>query len=164
MPADPHACLMSVLRASGTSFHYFSHRPCRTSIESGEARAAEGHGTAIGAKALILKSRGEFHLAVLPGPARLDSDRVRHIIGRFRFATPEEVIEHTELEIGTIPPFGRPVLPAIHLLLVDPEIAAAPEIGFNAARLDRSVLMTGNDYVLSAGPAAVATLTASKEK
>jgi hypothetical protein len=62
---------------------------------------------AVGAEALIVAARDGFAMFVLPGMRRLDSRRTRGLIGKYRFARPDEVSDATGgLEIGTIPPFG----------------------------------------------------------
>lgn len=139
-----------------------THAPCRTSAESAAARGAAGMPDAVGAKALVTIGGTGFSMLVIPGPRRLDNARVRALIGKFRFARPEEVAEATDgLEIGTIPPFGRPVFPKVDRLIVDEAIGVAPLIGFNAARLDRSVVMPGCDYLTIALPDVVALISAA---
>jgi prolyl-tRNA editing enzyme YbaK/EbsC (Cys-tRNA(Pro) deacylase) len=129
------------------------HPACRTSVESASARASAGFPDAIGAKALVVIGKDGYVMIVLPGMRRLDSKRARGLIGKFRFARPEEVREATGgLEIGTIPPFGKPVFPRIAKLIVDPRIIGSERIGFNAACLTRSAVMSGSAYFEAARP------------
>jgi prolyl-tRNA editing enzyme YbaK/EbsC (Cys-tRNA(Pro) deacylase) len=129
------------------------HPACRTSVESAAARASAGFPDAVGAKALIVVRKDGYAMLVLPGMRRLDSKRVRGLIGKFRFARPDEVREATGgLEIGTIPPFGQPVYPLIEILIVDTRITGSEWIGFNAACLTRSAVMSGSAYLEAARP------------
>lgn len=145
----PQAHLFEVLKGLHLPFSVFEHSPCRTSQESRAARSSAGFPDAEGAKALIcrIEQSGDFVLIVLPGTMKLDSSAVRKRIGKFRFATAEEVTMVSDgLAIGTIPPFPAPVLPGVHCLLVDERLFEFEHVGFNAAELTRSVVMTAKDY------------------
>ena len=61
-----------------------------------------------------------------------------------------ESLDLTGLEPGTVPPFGDPVL-ALPLVL-DRGFLANREIAFNAGSLERSVVMSVEDYVRIAAP------------
>ena len=94
-------------------------------------------------------------MAVIPGFNRLTNSAVRAELGKFRFATPDEVAVVTNgLEPGMIPPFGPPVFPMIKALIVDDKLGHEPLIGFNAAVFEKSVVMNGSAY-LSLVPNAV---------
>jgi len=154
-----HALRMH-LAASGVPYRCVDHPACRTSEESARARSVAGAPGAVGAKALVVVAKSGFALLVIPGTCRLDSRKARSVIGKFRFADADEVRAATGgLEIGTIPPFGRPVLPGIERLVVDDRIGAEADIGFNAGCLTRSIIMSGADYIGIAQPTAVTDLT-----
>lgn len=153
MSEQQHEALRRLLDESGAPHRIIAHPDCRTSVESAAARAAAGAVDAIGAKALVVKPKQGFVVLVLPGMARLDSLKVRALIGKFRFARADEVHAATGgLEIGTIPPFGAPLFPDVARLIVDPGIAHAATVGFNAACLTQSIIMTGGDYLHAAKP------------
>ena len=84
---------------------------------------------------------------------RLDSAAIRRTFGirQLRFATPEELREHTGLVPGSVPPFGPPVLP--FALNVDPSVFAQARIAFNAGMLTRSIVLPIADYRRLARPA-----------
>jgi len=61
-----------------------------------------------------------------------------------RFATREELMVMTGLESGTVPPFGKPILPFDHFL--DNSILQNDEIAFNAGSITDSIIMKVADY------------------
>jgi Ala-tRNA(Pro) deacylase len=157
--------LLDFIDQRGVRFRCLEHPPCRSSEESAAARAAAGVPDSVGAKALIVRAAAppSFIMAVLPGTHRLQSDKLRAIIGRFRFAQPYEIAEVTGgLEPGMIPPFAAPIFPALAQLVVEESIFGLPTIGFNAAHFQRSVVMAGEHYARLVPDATVAQI--SKEK
>ena len=68
---------------------------------------------------------------------------------RVRFATHEELLEKTGLVPGSLPPFGRPILP--FPLHVDASTLANERIAFNAGSLTDSIVMGVDDYRRAAG-------------
>jgi prolyl-tRNA editing enzyme YbaK/EbsC (Cys-tRNA(Pro) deacylase) len=156
-----HRSLIAFLEGGGVPIRCLSHPPCRSSAESAAARAAAGAPGSMGAKALIVRTSTpvRFVMLVLPGEYRLCNEKVRRLLGKFRFATAEEILEVTDgLEPGMIPPFAHPVFPALGALVVDETIPSQPLIGFNAAHLERSVVMAGKDYIAIAGNPILASI------
>ncbi len=144
-----YRALLLHIEGAGVAFRCLAHPPCRSSVESAAARASAGAPGSIGAKALILRGAApiRFVMTVLPGMHKLRIDRVRAVIGKFRFAQTDEILEVTAgLEPGMIPPFAAPVFPAIGGLIVDELMFSFPLIGFNAAHAQRSVVMSGTEY------------------
>ena len=109
-------------------------------------------GTAVGqgAKALVCHVKGngikQHVLAVLPADQQADLGKVAEAVGgrRASLASPAEVAMLTGCVFGAIPPFSfHPELE----LVVDPLLFARyAEIAFNAGRLDRSVILSTEDY------------------
>lgn len=129
-------------------FREVHHPPTRTSEESAAAR---GEPLRIGGKALLLKTEDDqYRLFVLPADAKLDSQAVRQQLGlkKTRFATPEELLALTGLVPGSVPPFGRPILPFD--LYVDQGIAENDRIAFNAGSLTDSIILGTADYLNAA--------------
>jgi len=137
------------LTAEGVTFRAVSHEPCTTSEQSAQAR---NEPIEIGGKALLLKVWDEFKLFVLSAALRLDSGAVRKHFGvkGVRFASREELMELTGLVPGSVPPFGRPILPFD--LFIDESIAGNDRIAFNAGSLTDSIVMTVADYLRLANP------------
>lgn len=140
--------ITALLQAAGAQFRHVHHQPTRTSEESAQAR---GEDIRIGAKALLIKTDDVFRLFVLSAALRLDSDAVKHqlIVKKTRFATPEELLAQTGLVPGSVPPFGRPILP--YDLHIDDSIFANERVAFNAGSLTDSLILATADYVRIAG-------------
>lgn len=130
-------------------YRELAHEPTRTSEDSARVR---GEDIAIGGKALLLKVDDAFRLFVMSAALRVDSGAIRKHLGarRSRFATPEELLEMTGLVPGSVPPFGRPVLPFD--LYVDESIVANKRIAFNAGSLTDSMFLKTEDYLRAAQP------------
>jgi Ala-tRNA(Pro) deacylase len=144
--------LESWLRQQGVVFTVLRHEPVFTSEQ---AAAVRGTSLASGAKALVLKAGDGFFLAVLPADRKLDSKKAREALGvkGLRFATKEEVEKLTELQPGSIPPFGSLFGLKTHC---DPALGDNASINFNAGDHAISVQMTYADFVRIEAP----TLTA----
>ena len=149
-----------ILDDNGVEYHLLSHPVCRTSAESAEARTRAGFPNTIGAKALLLRMEfndrhAEYCLVVLPGPARLDSHTLKKQLPglkKFRFASADEMFEICGVTPGAMPPFGGSVFPQISRLFVDESLREVTVVGFNAASLERSIVMRGDDYMRVASP------------
>lgn len=134
-------------------FRVVHHPPTRTSEESAAARGEPLH---LGGKALLLKAEDDqFRLFILPADAKLDSQAIRQELGlkKTRFASAEELLELTGLVPGSVPPFGRPILPFD--LYVDQGIAENDRIAFNAGSLTDSIILPTADYLRAAQPRAI---------
>jgi Ala-tRNA(Pro) deacylase len=131
------------LITEGVSFREVHHEPTRTSEDSARARGEE---LRVGGKALLIKVDDVYRLFVLSADRKLDSAAVkRHFSAKkTRFATPEELAELTGLVPGSVPPFGRPLLP--FPLYVDPSVFTNERIAFNAGSLTDSIVMPAGDY------------------
>jgi Ala-tRNA(Pro) deacylase len=139
------------------------HEVCRTSAESAAARARAGFPQAIGAKALLTKmtfsdGTSEFNVLVLPGPSRLNSQALKArvpALKKFRFATSEEMLGLCGVTPGEMPPFAGAVFSGTSRLFVEEGISGVEFVGFNAADLERSVVVRAQDYVRVADPTAI---------
>lgn len=136
--------IKSLIASHVIPFREVHHEPTRTSEESAKAR---GEDISIGGKAILMKVEEEFKLFVLSAAKRIDSSKIKTRFGvkKLRFATPEELLELTGLGPGSVPPFGRPILPFD--LYVDPSITTNEKIAFNAGSLTTSIIMNCRDYL-----------------
>ncbi|MSR60110.1 MAG: hypothetical protein EXS05_21130 [Planctomycetaceae bacterium] len=141
--------IRELLTSSGVSFREVHHEPTQTSEESARARGEE---LRLGGKALLLRGDEAFALFVLPADRKVDSRAIRRELGfkKLRFATSEELMNLTGLVPGSVPPFGRPILP--FPLYVDEGIAANDRIAFNAGSLTDSIVLAVADYLRLAAP------------
>lgn len=100
------------LTSQGVTFREVHHEPTTTSEQSARARGEE---LRVGGKALLMKGDDDqFRLFVLPADRKVDSSALRQKFGfkKLRFATPDELkAAATGLVPGSVPPFGRPILP-----------------------------------------------------
>ncbi len=135
-----------------------THGPTRTSEESAVAR---GEPLEVGAKAMVVKIDAGFALYVLSAARRVDSAaiRKRHGAKSVRFASPQELLEQTGLVPGSVPPFGRPILPLD--LYVDAGVPDLPRVAFNAASLTESLVLATEDYLQVAQPREVYAFAAT---
>lgn len=139
-----------LLRAAGVAFRELQHEPTLTSADSARVR---GEPLFVGAKALLLKVDAVFSLFVLPADQKLDSAAIkRHFQAKkLRFATPAELLEQTGLVPGSVPPFGRPVLP--YDLYADATIGTQLDrVAFNAGALTHSLILSATDWRRIAQP------------
>jgi prolyl-tRNA editing enzyme YbaK/EbsC (Cys-tRNA(Pro) deacylase) len=141
--------IRDLLTTANITFREVHHEPTFTSEESARARGEE---LRVGGKALLMKVDGDFRLFVLPADRRVDSGTVRKELGvrKLRFASREELAELTSLVPGSVPPFGRPILPFD--LYIDSAITENPRIAFNAGSLTDSIILTLDDYLALASP------------
>lgn len=154
-----HASIKQLLDANGVQYREVSHGPTHTSEESAAAR---GEGMDVGAKALVIKIDDTFRLFVLPADKAFDAAAARKHFGaqKSRFATPEELMQLTGLVPGSVPPFGKPILPFD--LYTDVMIGQRRNlVAFNAGSLTDSIIFSADEWKSIAKPEVFAF---SKEK
>jgi prolyl-tRNA editing enzyme YbaK/EbsC (Cys-tRNA(Pro) deacylase) len=144
--------LRQFLASQGVVFREVHHEVTRTSAESARARGEE---LRVGGKALVVKADDTYHLCVLPADCKLNSAAVKTVLGarKIRFASGEELLELTGLVPGSVPPFGRPILP--FQLFADVRLIDNDRIAFNAGSLTTSFVLPMADYVRVAQPTLV---------
>ncbi|WP_086826803.1 YbaK/EbsC family protein [Allokutzneria sp. NRRL B-24872] len=145
--------LIDLLDAEGANYRVLDHAPeGRTDLVS-ELR---GNALAQAAKCVVVMvkigKRARRHvLAVVPGDRRVDLAGLKHLLGgSYAAFAPQDVAEALAGSAsGTILPFTwHPDLE----LIVDPALVEQDELYFNAARLDRSIALSANDYVAITRP------------
>ena len=139
--------ILAHLDGLGISYRAVSHEPTSTSEESAKAR---GEVIRVGGKALLIKTGDVFRLFVLSAALKLDAEAVkqRFSVKKIRFATADELKDLTGLVPGSVPPFGRPILPFD--LYIDESITRNERIAFNAGSLTQSVILAVPDYLRAA--------------
>lgn len=150
---DMYARLVAELDAAGARYRLIDHPPVgRTDLVS----VMRGHDVAQAAKCLVVmvkigKKQTRYVLAVVPGDARLDLAAVKALLGGTYagFAATDKAEQLAGSVSGTVLPFSY----SNELqLIADPRLLTAPELFFNAGRLDRSVALATEDYLQMAGP------------
>jgi Ala-tRNA(Pro) deacylase len=140
--------LIADLDAAGARYRLIDHEPeGQTELVS----ALRGNALAAAAKCLVVmvklaKKKSHYVLAVVPGDARLHLAAVKELLGGTYVAFADKA--RAEELAGSVSGTVLPVSYHEQLeLIVDPELLAVPELFFNAARLDRSIALSTEDYV-----------------
>lgn len=150
---DVYTRLIALLDQQGVAYRLIDHAPeGRTELVS----AMRGNTLSQAAKCIIFmvkigKKVTRYVLAVVPGDARVDIQAVKALMrGTYVAFASSEIAERLAGSVsGTILPFAfNPELEVV----VDPSLLENEEIYFNAARLDRSMVLKTSDYVTVAKP------------
>jgi Ala-tRNA(Pro) deacylase len=150
---DTYARLMALLDEHRARYRLIDHEPeGRTELVS----AMRGNRLEQAAKCIVLmvkvgKKITKYVLAVVPGDAKVDLQAVKVLMhGTYVAFASSDVAERLAGSVaGTILPFS--FSPELELV-VDPALLENEEIYFNAARLDRSLVLRTSDYVTLAKP------------
>ncbi len=153
MSEDMYVRLTTFLDEQKVPYRLIDHEPeGRTEIVS----ALRGNRLEQAAKCIILmvkvgKKVTRYVLAVVPGDARVDMQAVKALLqGTYVAFASTDIAERLAGSVtGTVLPFSfNPDLE----LIVHPALLENDEIYFNAARLDRSMVLKTSDYVMVAKP------------
>jgi len=150
---DAYRQLITLLDRHAVGYRLIDHPPeGRTDIVS----SMRGNTLAQAAKCIIMivkigKKVTKYVLAVVPGNARVNVAAVKALFGGTyaAFATADIAERLAGSVAGTILPFS--FTPELELI-ADPSLLAQDELYFNAARLDRSIVLTTRDYMAVAKP------------
>ena len=150
---DTFTHLMRWLESQSVPYRLIEHAPeGRTEIVS----QMRGNSLAAAAKCLVLivkvgKKITRYVLAVVPGGRKVDLQAVKTLLGGtyVAFASPDVAERLAGSVPGTILPFS--FAPALQLI-ADPSLLGQDELYFNAARLDRSLVLKTSDYLALAKP------------
>lgn len=150
---DAYTQLISFLDQHNARYRLIDHAPeGRTDMVS----QMRGNSLSQAAKCIILmvkigKKVTKYLLVVIPGDSRVDLNVVKTLLGGtyIAFASPDVAEKLAGSVAGTILPFSfNPELE----LIVDPLLLENDEIYFNAARLDRSMVLKTSDYIALSKP------------
>ncbi|WP_217236710.1 YbaK/EbsC family protein [Streptomyces sp. AC555_RSS877] len=150
---DTYEHLISLLDTASVDHHVIDHEPEGT---TDKVCALRGHPASQAAKCIVLRVKVDRRttrhvLAVVPGDRRVDLGAVRVLFdARYVGFSDAETAERLARAVpGTVLPFSfDPDLEVI----ADPDVVAQPRLYFNAARLDRSLVVSGADYERVARP------------
>lgn len=145
---NPYEAIISFLDSHGISYDLVEHEAVFTSEQ---AAAVRGFSLHQGAKALLLKGDGKYLLCVLPGDHKLDTKKVKKMLGikDIRFARPEEVVEVMGCEIGACYPFGNLIAVPMY---VDKALSENEVISFNPGVHTKSIKMKYEDFENAVNP------------
>jgi Ala-tRNA(Pro) deacylase len=150
---DAYTQLISLLDQHAVAYRLIDHpAEGRTEIVS----SIRGNDLAQAAKCIVLmvkigKKVTKYVLGVVPGDARVSLQAVKALMGGtyIAFASSEIAERLAGSVVGTILPFS--FTPEMELI-ADPALLEHDELYFNAARLDRSIVLKTSDYVTLAKP------------
>jgi Ala-tRNA(Pro) deacylase len=153
MTASRYDELIALLDGREAAYRVLEHAPeGRTEVVS----ALRGHPIDQAAKCMIVmvklgKKTTRYVLAVVPGGCKVDLARLKKIVGGTyaAFASPDVARELAGSVVGTVLPFS---FDERLELIADPSLLDAPELFFNAGRLDRSIALETRDYERVAAP------------
>jgi Ala-tRNA(Pro) deacylase len=159
-PLGAYERLVAQLRAGNARYRLIDHPPeGRTELVS----ALRGHELAAAAKCMVVmvkisKKQVRYVLAVVPGDTRVDLSALKaHLGGSYAAMADGDKAEQLAGSVaGTILPFSYD--PRLELV-ADPGLLGVPELYFNAARLDRSIALSTEDYLRLASPRLVTIAT-----
>jgi aspartyl-tRNA synthetase len=140
--------IVAMLKNAHMLFDAYEHAPVHTSEEAAKVRNTNPHE---GAKALVLYADGKPLMIVVPGDMKVDMKEFKHQfdVRDLRMATPEEVLKHTGVAIGAVPPFGHIFgLP----LYVDRALQENERVVFNAGLHNKSIRLKESDWEIVAKP------------
>jgi Ala-tRNA(Pro) deacylase len=135
------------LRGEAVEFRLTHHGPVSTSVEAAAVRGAELRS---GAKAMLVKGRDGFVLAVLAADRKVNWKLLAPLVGGkgARFATAEELEGATGLSKGAVPPLG--LLFGLRTIY-DGSLLEVETVNFNAGTHTDSVSMRRADLVRMGG-------------
>jgi Ala-tRNA(Pro) deacylase len=141
--------LEDYLRKEGVPFQTHSHAPAYTAQEMAEVEKVPGLTVA---KVVMVEADGQLAMTVIPAPYRLDTKKVKAVIGadNVRLAHEDEFSPaFAGMEVGAMPPFGDfGNVPTY----VDKSLAEDEYIVFQAATHTDTIQMKYADYERIAQP------------
>jgi Ala-tRNA(Pro) deacylase len=151
MTSIPYDRIIGLLKTNDIKYRELLHEPVYTSEQAAQVR---GLSLDAGAKSLLLKAEDNFALIVLSGSRKLSSKKFKKRLGikNLRFATPEEVREQMNCEIGSCYPFGSV---ADLETYVDESLLTQTDISFNPGVHDKSLVIKLSDYLKLESPAQI---------
>ena len=139
---NPYETIIKLLDSTGAEYQVINHEHVHTSEEASRVR---GTSMSEGTKSLMLKSGDTFVMAIIPGDKKLNSRKLRTIMGvrKLKFASPEEVEQIMGCKIGSCYPFGN--LIALRTF-TDKSLGDNTQISYSPGVHDNSIRMKWVDY------------------
>lgn len=136
--------IIDILETVGASFERITHEAVEHCEDSLAHRTGAGW-TGASSKCILFHAKGAFHLVVTTADEKINGRKFKKQFGtkNIRFASPEEVAEHTGCAIGSMPPFGitSPDVP----VYVDARILDDGHFMFNPAVPTESLRILAKD-------------------
>lgn len=147
--------IRSFLDDESVDYSFFRHKAVRTSKEAAVVRdMSVEEGMRRGAKAMVVRSEGEFYQFVLPANRKMDFKKIQKILDSrsVSLAEPDEVEEVTDCKPGAVPPFGNLFGIPVY---VDSSLLENEEIDFNAGMRTVSMELKAEDWKEAVQPEVV---------
>jgi Ala-tRNA(Pro) deacylase len=146
-PEEIHAQLVELLQREGVEFRLTHHDRVTTSADAAAVRGVELRS---GAKAMVVRGKQGFVLAVLAADRKVDWKRLAPLVGGkgARFADADELLESTGLTKGAVPPLGS--LFGLRTIY-DESLLAVDVVNFNAGLHTDSISMRRDDLIRLGG-------------
>jgi len=134
--------IKQILDQANLKYFVKHHEPVYTSEQAAKIR---GDKLKQGAKAIIIKTNGNFVLIVISGEKKINSKKLKKILKSkdLNFAGSDK-LRDLGLESGNVPPFGSILGLKTY---VDKSLLENEEISFNAGSLTDSITMKLEDYL-----------------
>lgn len=99
--------IINTLETVGAPYERITHEAVRH-CEDSLAHRTEAGWVGASSKCILFHAKGAFHLVVTTADEKINGRKFKKQFGtkNIRFASPEEVAEHTGCTIGSMPPFG----------------------------------------------------------
>ena len=135
--------ILSIFKENNVTYQLYEHEPVYTSQEAAKIRGVE---LKTGCKSMVLKTNdGKFVLANVAANRKIDLKKLERMLDRkLSFASKEEVLQTTNCESGSVPPFGKLFgLPTF----LDESVLENDFVNFNIGMLTRSVKISKQDLL-----------------
>ncbi|MEK6904496.1 MAG: YbaK/EbsC family protein [Nanoarchaeota archaeon] len=134
--------IKKILEKNKVEFKLFEHEPTPTSEIAAKVRGVD---LKTGAKAMVLRYKGNFCMCVLRATEKIDFKKMKTILNTksISFATAEEVKKVTDCIPGGVPPFGNLFNIPVY---ADKQIFDNKVINFNAGTQTQSIQMKAEDW------------------
>lgn len=148
--------IVEILKANQANFKIIEHEPCGKSADVAKVRGTK---LSQGAKALVCHVKNEqekfYALCVLNADKSADLDALARQLNakKVSLASPKEVSELSDCVFGAIPPFS--FNERLRLFVDAGVLERNEQIAFNAGLLERSIIMSANDYKRIARPCVI---------
>ena len=143
--------IKNLLEKAKVKYEIFEHEPVYTSEDAARVRGVD---IKSGAKSMVIRSDGKFYNFVLSAARKIDWKKVKKVLNSksASLASPEEVKEATNCEIGSVSPFGNLYGLKVYcdLYLLENDL-----IEFNAGLHTMSIKMNSKDWIKLVNPEVV---------
>ncbi len=135
--------IKKLLNKNNIEYQLLEHEEVRTSEQAARIRGVD---LKTGAKAMVIKTKENYYLIVLPADKRIDFKKVKNLleVKEIRFATEQEAENLTKVKMGSVPPFGNILKLKTYF---DKGILEIDKVNFNPGSKRHSIQMSAKDLI-----------------